>query len=336
MKLALIGASGLVGSEYLRIIAADRSGVDELAVLASKRSAGSTLRCGKQELTVQDLAEYDFSGTDYALFCVGDELSRKYVPPALKAGVRIVDKSNAYRMQPDVPLVVGGLNDETVNSQSKLVANPNCSTILLCHALKSLKRFGIRRIWVATYQSTSGAGRAGIQRLQEQLRESRLDPASGRSNGSEDNIAYNVLPGIGGYDEKLRCSEESKLLNESRKILDLPELPLIAHAVRVPVSVGHSMAVSVEFDRSITRGAFLEAWESDNHIMYCSEGLPGPLSASRHVSVEAGRLRREEGLENGWSFFISGDNLSLGAALNGWRLLHLLRTQSDNLETKAG
>lgn len=336
MKLALIGASGLVGAEYLRIIAADKSGVDDLVLLASKRSAGSTLKCGKQDLTIQDLAEYDFCGTDYALFCVGDELSRKYVPIALKAGARIVDKSNAFRMEPDVPLVVGGLNDETVNAQSALVANPNCSTILLCHALKSLRRFGIRRVWVATYQSTSGAGRAGIVRLQEQILESKLDPVSGRSNGSEENIAYNVLPGIGGYDEKLRCSEESKLLNESRKILGLPDLPLIAHAVRVPVSVGHSMAVSVEFDKSLTRGAFLEAWESDHYIMHCSDELPGPLSASRHVSVEAGRLRREEGLENGWSFFISGDNLSLGAALNGWRLLHLLRKQSENLETKAG
>ena len=336
MKLALIGASGLVGAEYLRIIASDKAGLTQLCAVASSRSAGSQLMLGRQELTIVDLAGYDFNGTDYALFCVGDELSRQYVPLALQAGTRVVDKSNTYRMDPQVPLVVGGLNDADIGPDCNLVANPNCSTIILAHGLKSLRRFGISRVWVATYQSISGAGREGITRLKQQLEQNQLDMQSGRADGKETDIAYNVLPGIGGYDERLRCSEESKLLNETRRILGMPDLPLIAHAVRVPVSVGHSMAVSLEFERPVTRGALLEAWEEDTHIVYRGEGLPNPISASRHVSVEAGRLRREDGLSNGWSFFLSGDNLSLGAALNGWRLLHLIRLHHHNLETKAG
>ncbi|MEZ5338917.1 MAG: aspartate-semialdehyde dehydrogenase [bacterium] len=336
MRLAIIGASGLVGAEYLRIIAARPSGITEVIPIASARSAGSNLELDGMELTVRDLAQFDFADCDYALFCVGDELSREFVPQALKAGCRVVDKSNAYRMDPAVPLVVGGANDTAVTAETQLVANPNCSTIILVHGIKALTQFGIRRIWVATYQSMSGAGRDGVARLEGELRQYALDPQSGRSDAPETAIANNVIPGIGGLDAELRCSEERKLLLETRKILAMPELAIVPHAVRVPVSVGHSMAVSLEFADAVSAEAIREAWSRDSHVLLRDEGLPGPLSASRHDMVEAGRLRAEEGIGNGWSFFLSGDNLNLGAALNGWRLLALLRAHHGNLEAKAG
>src|SRR5690606_10192061 len=137
----------------------------------------------------------------------------------------------------------------------------------------------------------------------------------------EDSIAHNVIPGIGSLDAELRCSEESKLLNETRKILEVPDLPVIPHAVRVPVGVGHSMAVSVEFERHVTVDRILSAWNGSEDLSLRLDGLPGPLSSSRHEKVEIGRLREESGLQRGWSFFLSGDNLNIGAALNGWRLL---------------
>ncbi|MCB1186793.1 aspartate-semialdehyde dehydrogenase [bacterium] len=336
MRLAIIGASGLVGGEYLRIIAAQRSGVTEVIPVASSRSAGSSLELGGMELTVRDLAQFDFADCDYALFCVGDDLSREYVPQALAAGCHVVDKSNAYRMDPQVPLVVGGANDGDITPQTKLVANPNCSTIILVHGIKSLAQFGIRRIWVATYQSMSGAGRAGIDKLVNEIDEYGLDPQSGRADCPEDAIAYNVVPGIGGMDSELRCSEERKLLQETRKILSMPDLAVVPHAVRVPVSVGHSMAVSVEFDTAVSAEAIEEAWSRDSDVLYRRDSLPSPLAASRHDMVEAGRLRAEDGIGNGWSFFLSGDNINLGAALNGWRLLSLIRAHHQNLEAKAG
>lgn len=335
MKLAIIGASGLVGAEYLRIIERNPAGIDELIPVASSRSAGGTMHALGRDQLIRDLAHFDFSECDFALFCVGDELSRRFVPAALEAGVAVVDKSNAYRMDPQVPLVVGGVNDDAVDKGCRLVANPNCSTIILCHGLKPLQQFGISRVWVATYQSMSGAGRAGVEKLSVDIGNAVQD-ASGRSDAEEDSIAHNVIPGIGGLDAELRCSEESKLLNETRKILDVPDLPVIPHAVRVPVSVGHSMAVSVEFERHVTVDRILSAWNGSEDLSLRLEGLPGPLSSSRHEKVEVGRLREEPGLQRGWSFFLSGDNLNIGAALNGWRLLQLLRRANNNQESKAG
>lgn len=330
MRLAIIGASGLVGTEYLRIMQAQGSAVDELIPVASSRSVGRSLQLGGREFRFRDLEDFDFSECDYALFCVGDELSRRFVPMALEAGAGVVDKSNTYRMDPEVPLVVGGVNDGDVKRGQRLVANPNCSTIILCHGLAPLRQFGIRRIWVATYQSMSGAGREGVRRLQAELAAVNLDELSGRADGPEGNIAHNVVPGIGGIDEELRCSEESKLLNETRKILSSPGLAIIPHAVRVPVSVGHSMAVTVELERRMTFDRLVSAWSGSPDLAFRTDGLPGPLSSSRHQQVEIGRLREEQGIENGWSFFLSGDNVSIGAALNGWRLLQLLMAANGN------
>jgi aspartate-semialdehyde dehydrogenase len=326
MRLAVAGATGLVGQELLRIIQAQGPKIGELGLYASSHSAGQVQHWLDREWTVRDLAQCDFAGYDLAFFCIGDELSAKFVPEALAAGCAVIDKSNAFRLDPAVPLVVSGVNDAAITAESKLVANPNCSTIILTHALAPLlNTFGLDRVWVATYQSVSGAGNPGVQDLSmalalagepsAMLEQPELPPGS---------FAYNVVPGIGLLDRLGRCSEEAKLVDETCKILAKPSLPMITHAARVPVVVGHSMAVTVELSRPAAEAEIIAAWRAAPDVRFLGELLPEPISSARLDQVEAGRLRSEPQLRHGWSFFISGNNLRLGAALNGWRIMRLM------------
>lgn len=325
LRIAIVGATGLVGARLLSL--AGREPEIEVGCFASASSAGKTVTCGERSITVQALADCDFAAYDAALFAIGDELSAEYVPRALVAGCAVVDKSNAFRLTPDVPLVVAGVNDAAVTAQSRLVANPNCSTIILAHALAPLEQgFGVRRVFAATYQSVSGAGAAGVARLAEELT-AGPPPARVAEGAPVDAEGYagNVIPQIGGLDELGRCGEEAKLVEETRKILGRPDLPVVAHSARVPVVVGHSIAVTVELDHAADEAAIRGAWQSSAYLTVMGGGLPTPAGSARHDNVEVGRLRRESGVENGWSFFISGDNVNIGAGLNGWRILQLLR-----------
>jgi len=326
ISLAVVGATGLVGQELLRIIEAEGLPLDKLGLFASQASAGMRQRWLGEDRQVEALDTAAFSGYDAALFCVGDELSAQYVPTALAAGCSVIDKSNAYRLAPDVPLVVAGVNDGAITPASRLVANPNCTTIILVHALWPLQqRFGLKRVWVATYQSASGAGAPGVSKLSADL-ESAGPPEAmlGHPPSDAASFAYNVVPAIGSLDSAGRCGEEAKLIAESRKILDEPGLPMAAHAVRVPVVVGHSMAVSVELSQHATATDMAAALASSPDVQVIEHGFPTPVTAASHDRVEVGRLRSEDGIENGWSFFVSGDNLRIGAALNGWRILRLM------------
>lgn len=327
VRLAIAGATGLVGQKLLQIIARERGDIEHIGCFASRSSAGKTLRCGSEELTVQSLADCDFHEYDAAFFAIGDELSAHYVPLANAAGCAVVDKSNAFRMHPDVPLVVGGVNDAAVSSRSMLVANPNCSTIILMHALAPIEReFGISKIFATTYQSVSGAGGSGVDALAEQI--ARSPSAREIVRGAEvdsDGFAYNVVPAVGGMRDG-RCSEERKLIEESRKILGRPDMMVVAHAARVPVVVGHSIAVTFELQRLVTREQLIQVLDHAPNVIYMEDELPSPLTSQHHIAVEVGRLRGEEGLDNGWSCFVSGDNINIGAALNGWRILQLMRS----------
>jgi aspartate-semialdehyde dehydrogenase len=231
-----------------------------------------------------------------------------------------------------VPLVVAGVNDSAIHADTPLVANPNCSTIILTHALRPLlDRFGLRSVWAATYQSVSGAGRSGAQSLLVGIEDSLASVGVDlhvRPELNSAGFAHNVIPAIGRIDSDGRCSEETKLVKETRKILDLPELPVIAHAVRVPVLVGHSIAVTVKLEAAAEPDAIVAAWEASPDVRWMAAGVPTPISAMHHPQVETGRLRAEPQLQHGWSFFVSGDNLNLGAALNGWRILRLLAQQA--------
>jgi aspartate-semialdehyde dehydrogenase len=325
IRIAIAGATGLVGQKLLDIIARDSSGIDEIGCFASADSAGRKVNCGARELTVQSLSSCDFANYDAALFCIGDELSAEYVPKALAAGCAVVDKSNAFRMDPNVPLVVAGVNDHAVTAGARLVANPNCSTIILAHALAPLEReFGLAQVFAVTYQSVSGAGLAAVDRFGAQVAESpsTRQIAAGAEVDSE-GYAFNVIPAVGGMQDG-RCSEERKLIEESRKVFERPDLTVVAHAARVPVVVGHSIAVTVELQRLAPLQLLTSAWDHAPSVMYLEDHLPSPLTTQHHECVEVGRLRPEPGLDNGWSFFISGDNVHLGAALNGWRILQLM------------
>lgn len=326
LSIAIVGATGLVGRELLRIIEADLPQA-RLGLFASASSAGKRLPFAGAELEVQELAKADFSQFNAALFCIGDELSAEYVPRALAAGCCVVDKSNAFRLDPQVPLVVAGVNDAAVASASRLCANPNCSTIILAHALAPLQRaFGLARVWASTYQSVSGAGTPGVERLSQQLRDTgSADELLARRHYDPAQFAYNVVPSIGRCDDLARCSEEAKLVEETRKILARPELPVIAHAVRVPVVVGHSISATVELKQPASLAEVAEVWKSSPDLAWMDSALPTPLGSARHDKAEVGRLRAEPGVVNGINFFVSGDNLRLGAALNGWRILTLMR-----------
>lgn len=326
LKLAIVGATGLVGQELLSIIDAERPQLDRLGLYASEASAGSQLPVRGETIAVSKLDHCDFGCYDAAFFCVGDELSARYVPAALDAGCAVVDKSNAFRLSPDVPLVVAGVNDSAITAATSLVANPNCTTIVLVHALAPLsQRFGLEAVYAATYQSVTGAGRAGGEQLREDLKLAQPDTRTGRlSSAQADGIAYNVQPRIGNLDEAGRAGEEAKLVHESRKILRQPALPLIAHAVRVPVLVGHSIAVTIQLQQHVSAAELQSVWQASPDLRFMGEELPTPVGCATHDQVELGRLRAEADLERCWSFFVCGDNLRIGAALNGWRLLRIM------------
>jgi len=325
LRLAIVGATGLVGRELLRIMAVEGFAPRELGLFASEQSAGDSIEWQGRSWPVQALTECDFNQYDAAFFCVGDELSAQYVPQALDAGCAVVDKSNTYRLDPVVPLIVPGVNDHALAPGTRLVANPNCTTIVLMHALALLaKNFGLQRLFVATYQSVSGAGKGGVAQLKSELAAIGPIDSTEHIQTEPTHIAFNVLAGIGRIDEQGRAGEEAKLIEESRKLLELPELNIACHAVRVPVFVGHAIAVSVELDRAADEQELLDVWSGSPNIMLMGAALPTPAGAAGHDLVEVGRVRREPALDNGWSFFVCGDNVNIGAALNGWRILKLM------------
>lgn len=326
LKLAIVGATGLVGQELINIMNALQPRLDRVGLFASEAGAGTQFTVLDAVLNVTPLPECDFASFDAAFFCVGDELSAHYVPLALKTGCAVVDKSNAFRLQPGVPLIVAGVNDNAVTGQDTLVANPNCTTIVLVHALAPLqRRFGLEQVFAATYQSATGAGRRGGEALCAGIARAEVDSRTWRPIGIDAaGPAYNVLARIGPLDQQGRAAEEAKLVEESRKIFGQPSLPFVAHAVRVPVLVGHSIAATVKLSQPATEADLRSAWEADKDVCYRDAECPTPVSSATHDQVEVGRLRSEAGLERSWSFFVSGDNLRIGAALNGWRILQLI------------
>jgi len=326
LRLAIAGATGLVGQEMLAIIERERPELDSLGLFASQASAGHHFTLLEQEYTVAELADCDFSKYDAAFFCIGDELSRHYVPRAQEAGCRIVDKSNAFRLADNVPLVVPEVNGSVITARHKLIANPNCTTIVLTQALGPLNReFGLRRVFAATYQSVSGAGRDSAAELIDTTRALNLTADGWRGRELDPTqMAFNVIARIGRFDELGRAGEEAKLVAESKKILDAPDLPVVAHAVRVPVLAGHAIAVTVELNSDVEPADIEQAWNQAPAVSYAADVLPTPVGSCRHEQVEVGRLRREPELQHTWSFFSCGDNLRIAAALNGWRILALM------------
>lgn len=338
MRVAVVGATGAVGREMLRILEERRFPVDELVPLASPRSAGRRVAFRGEELEVRPLSLEALRGVDLSLSAAGASVARSFVREAAAAGTTCIDKSSAFRMDPDVPLVIPEVNPEALEGSPRIVAVPNCTTIVALVAVAPLHRAaGLRRLVLSSYQAVSGAGRDGVAELVEQVEKlrgqeeelTRPDPAalpSGEVFGKT--IAFNVLPRIDAFDEEGWTGEETKTMRESRKILGLPDLDVAATCVRVPVVVGHAVAVLAEFARPISPEEAREVLAAAPGVRVVDDperGLyPSPLEAAGRDEVLVGRVRRAPGRDDALLLFSCGDNLRKGAALNGVQIAERL------------
>jgi aspartate-semialdehyde dehydrogenase len=320
LHIAIAGATGAVGLEMLKTLEKRNFPAGNLTPLASARSAGKTLPFRGQEMLVQELTGDSFVGVDIALFSAGSAISKKFAPLAVDAGAVVVDNSSAFRMDDSVPLVVPEINTADVASHKGIIANPNCSTIVTVMALNPLHQaFGVRRMFASTYQAVSGSGATGIAELKRQVGEIN----EGREATKEiypHQIAFNVLPHVDVFLENGYTKEEMKMVHESRKIMGLPGFQASVTCVRVPVYRAHSIAVSAEFEKPVSvelaREAIVAAPGIDLNDDIASNGYPLPLELAGRDNCQVGRIRKDCAMENGLSFWVAGDQLLKGAALN--------------------
>jgi aspartate-semialdehyde dehydrogenase len=304
-----------------------------LRLLASERSAGSIVETRWGDVEVEDLADANPAGIDIALFSAGGDRSRSYAPAFAEAGAVVIDNSSAFRMDPSVPLIVAGVNDAAVGSHRGIIANPNCTTMALMMAAGPLHRVaGLRAVVAASYQSVSGSGQQGVVELIEQTDLLRADLDGLMTGGWVDPkpslyprpIGFNVLPFAGSEAEQGYTDEELKLVNESRKILDLPDLRVEPTVVRVPVLVGHGVAATLSFERPVDSDEATEILSSAPGVQVWTDKVPTPLDAAGIDDVLVGRIRPTLGHPGGINLWVVGDNLRKGAALNAVQIAELL------------
>ena len=338
VRLGVVGATGQVGVAMRQILLDRNFPIEEIRFFASARSAGTVLPFGDREVTVEDASTADPSGLDIAVFSAGGATSKALAPTFAGAGVTVVDNSSAWRMDPDVPLVVSEVNPEAIADARKgIIANPNCTTMAAMPVLKPLHdEAGLVRLIVSSYQAVSGSGVAGVEELAGQIaaagdkaRELAYDGeavAFPEPSKYARTIAYNVLPLAGSIvDDGLNeTDEEQKLRNESRKILGIPELRVSGICVRVPVFTGHSLAINAEFERSMTPERARELLAQAPGVELSE--IPNPLQAAGKDPSYVGRLRRDPGVDGdrGLALFVSNDNLRKGAALNTVQIAELV------------
>ncbi|HEX7006188.1 MAG TPA: aspartate-semialdehyde dehydrogenase [Alphaproteobacteria bacterium] len=328
-RVAVVGATGAVGREMLAVLAERRFPADEVIAVASARSAGQQIEFGDDMLTVQDLGKFDFKGVDIGLFSPGGAVSAQYAPKAAAAGCVVIDNTSHFRMEPDVPLVVPEVNAHAIAHYPKrnIIANPNCSTIEMVVALKPLHDLArIKRINVATYQSTAGAGQAGMDELFEQTRAIYNNQPIQRKKFTKQ-IAFNVIPHIDKFMDDGATKEEWKMVVETKKILD-PKIDVFATCVRVPVMIGHGEAVHVEFERPIDEDAARAALRAASGVVVvdhrADEGYVTPLECAGEDAVYVSRIRRDPTVPNGLGLWVVADNLRKGAALNAVQIAETL------------
>ena len=337
MRIGIVGATGQVGTVIRDILTERDFPVDELRLFASARSAGRTLPWKDGEVTVEDATTADYSGLDIVLFSAGGSTSKALAPKVAAAGPVVIDNSSAWRLDPEVPLVVSEVNPQAVAQRPKgIIANPNCTTMAAMPVLRPLRdEAGLTSLVVATYQAVSGSGLAGVAELNDQARKAVESDATKLTFDGEAidfpapdkfkrPIAFNVLPMAGSIveDGLEETDEEQKLRNESRKILDLPELKVSGTCVRVPVFTGHSLQINARFDREISPDRARELL-ADAPGVELSE-IPTPLQAAGKDVSYVGRVRRDETAEHGLSLFVTNDNLRKGAALNAVQIAELV------------
>ncbi len=334
MKLGVVGATGMVG-EVMRSILAERSfPADEIRFFASARSVGTRLPWGMCDVEVEDAATADYSTLDVVLMSAGATLSKELAPRIAAAGPIVVDNSSAWRRDPEVPLVVPEVNPEALDFIPKgIVANPNCTTMVCMPPLKALHdEAGLTRLIASTYQCVSGGGRAGVAELDEQIKAVADKAAELTWDGAAVDfpppskyvapIAFNVIPFADAYEADDETNEEHKFRNESRRILGLPLLSVSATCVRVPVFTGHSVSLNAEFERPLPVARAREILAAAPGVRLVD--VPTPLLAAGADPCYVGRVRRDPGVANGLAFFVSGDNLRKGAALNTVQIAEVL------------
>ncbi len=336
MNLAIVGATGQVGSMIRSILAQRKVPVGNIRFIASARSAGIRLPWLDQEIIVEDLASVDWSHIDIALLSAGKFASLTYVPAMTEAGVLVVDNSSAWRMDPEVPLVVPEVNQEALIDIPKgIVANPNCTTMAAMPVLAPLHAVaGLKSLTVSTYQAVSGAGLSGVEELASQIAAGWDECSSLTHDGRAivfpqvstfaKTIAFNVVAQAGSFveDDRHETDEEQKLRNESRKILGIPDLRVSATCVRVPVFTGHSMSLHAAFSRELLPDQATELLTEAAGVKLLE--VPTPLEAAGVDPVMVGRIRRDETSVNGLAMFLSSDNLRKGAALNAVQIVEEL------------
>jgi aspartate-semialdehyde dehydrogenase len=337
MKIGVVGATGQVGSVMRQLLAERNFPVSQIRYFASARSAGSTLDWKGTQIIVEDAATADVSGLDIALFSSGATSSRELAPKFSAAGAIVIDNSSAWRMDPDVPLIVSEVNPgEIANARKRIIANPNCTTMAAMPVLKPLHdEAGLVRLVASTYQAVSGSGLAGVDELDKQTREV-VDKARELTHDGAavtfpapskyvKPIAFNVLPYAGKYvdDGSLETDEEQKLRNESRKILAIPDLRVSGTCVRVPVYAGHSLSINAEFERPISVARAIELLGAAPGVVLSD--IPTPLEAAGQDPCYVGRIRQDSTVDGGRGLvlFVSNDNLRKGAALNAIQIAEL-------------
>jgi len=326
--LAIAGATGAVGEKMAQVLQEKKIRPTKIKMLASSRSAGRIKRFYDQDVIVELLDENSFKGVDFALFSAGGDVSRQFSPIAARGGAVVIDNSSAFRMDDDVPLVVPEVNPEDAFKHKGIIANPNCSTIQMVVVLKPIHdAFGIKRVVVSTYQSVSGTGWEAVLELRSQvekiMKNEPLDPPKVYSR----QIAFNVLPQIDSFLENGYTREEMKMVNETRKIMHVPDMRITATTVRVPVYFSHSESVNLELERHVTQKDIAEVLESAPGVKvmddFVNNRYPTNLDATETDLSYVGRIRQDFSIENGINLWIVSDNLRKGAATNAVQIMEL-------------
>src|SRR4051812_26775579 len=320
INVGIVGATGAVGQELLRLLHERNFPMASLRLFASARSAGKIVECAGKKYTVEEARPGVFAEVDVAFFAAGGPITRALAPDAVKAGCLVIDKSSAFRLDPDVPLVIPEINPEALRTHKGIIANPNCSTAVTLMALWPLhQKFGLKRYFAATYQSVSGTGAEAVRELEDQV-QAHVKGTALPQKVYPYQIAFNVIPQVDTFGPNGYTGEETKMMQESRKIMGLPALKVSSTCVRVPVVRAHSVAVNAEFERPVSVEAARAAVAAFDGAQLvddpAKQAYPTPLDFSRKVKCGVGRIRIDTALDNGLALWVSGDNLWKGAALN--------------------
>jgi len=333
VNVAILGATGNVGRKFVEILEERDFPVNNLRLLASTSSIGKKLKFKGKEYIVEQATKDSFKDIDIVLASAGGEISKEFIPSAVKAGAVVIDNSSAYRMDKDVPLVVAGVNNHALKTHKGIIANPNCTTAQLVVPLKALEELaGLKRVVVSTYQSVSGAGKASMDELIKQTKEmlNGSDPFVDLTPNRK--FAFNVIPHIDVFAEDGYTKEEIKVINESRKILSIEDLKITCTAVRVPVLIGHSESVNVELKKPVIKKEIINAFNKFPDLEVLdnpeNETYPMAIDIAGKDSVFVGRIREDKSKPNTFNFWVVADNLRIGAALNAVKIAEIIVKES--------